>query len=203
VSQMKSKKQYSKAIVFLNSRSDDRGLFLIRNVLLGLKKFLKISEAYTLDLLMRMKNDGVISPISIQAILESTIQNRELLESFTSDGDVEPKMDESSVYTGKIVGDVETDYSDSIATIEPEMESEDGVKVTDDGMYSMVKEVSLGDLIQTDGDGWLRDIASEAVTLYLGQWVVVSNPEYIPIGYDSDKGTVKIRITWKLENPDN
>ena len=183
----KSKKQYSKAVVFLNSRIDSSGRFLFREVLLGLKKFLKISEAYTLDLLMRMKNDHVIAPISIEAILESTIHNGELLESFSTDGDVAAKVEDSMVYTGKSVDKIET-------------ASEEGVIVTDDGMYSLEKEVSLGDLIQTDGDGWLRDIASEAVTLYLGQWVVVNNPEYVPVGYDSNKGTVRIRITWNLKD---
>lgn len=213
VTSKKPKKQYYKVIAFLQSRCDSNGMFLFRKVLLGLKKFLDITLANTLDILMTVKREGLISPISVQDILEPSIQAGALLTSMSSDGDVKDEMETSKVDIDEFIGKVETESTDGIRTEEDVLEqpvseaegvllgsSGEEVKVIGDGTYSFEKDVALSDMIQQSGDAWLRDIASEAITLHIERKVVVSNPHYTPIGFDSDRGTLRIRITCCLEN---
>ncbi|MHA1480483.1 MAG: hypothetical protein ACTSQZ_03560 [Candidatus Thorarchaeota archaeon] len=200
VTSTKPKKQYSTTIVYLKSLCDSLGRFVFRDVLIALKKFLKISEAYAFDVLMRFKYDGVIAPVPFEEYLEMLLRNKVAIEELSLDTqameaigdsstDLAEVMDESKI---KEISELESYASDAQAILTDAPESD--VRVLDDGTYSLDREVSLDNLILTDGDGWLRDIASEAITSYLGQYIIVSNSKYTPISHDPEKGTVTIRI---------
>lgn len=195
----KPKKQYSTAIVYLKSLCDCDGRFVFRDVLTGLKKFLKISEAYAFDVLMRFKYEGVIAPIPFEEYFEFLLRNKVAIEELSIETHVIEAIEDSSADSSEIdesgeieITDLESYASDVQAILTDTPESD--VTVLDDGTYILEREVSLVNLILSDGDGWLRDIASAAVTSYLGQYVIVSNSRYIPISHDSEKGTVTIRI---------
>ncbi|MCK5240445.1 MAG: hypothetical protein KAR33_12890, partial [Candidatus Thorarchaeota archaeon] len=203
-SQKPEKKQYRKVVDFVRIISEGHGMFLIRKVLMGLKKFLNMSEAHTLDVLMMMKNEGVISHVPVEYIIESTAESSVLFETLSSGVIVEDTIDDASDYTDELIDKKETEDIES-----NELQKTDGISagvpkgnitVTEDGKYSFEKVVSLDDIMRNSGDWWLRDIVSEAVTLELGKQVVVSNPQYTPIGYDSEKGTIRIRVTFSDAN---
>ena len=199
VTSTKPKKQYSTTIVYLKSLCDSSGRFVFRDVIVELKKFLKISEAYAFDILMRFKYEGVIAPIPFEEYLEFLLHNRVALEKLSLDSQVLDVIEDSSSDSSEIdepgkieVSELESYASDAHAILTDAPESD--VTVLDDGTYTLEREVSLSNLILSDGDAWLRDLASEAVTSHLGQYIIVSNSKYTPIHHDSEKGTVTIRI---------
>ncbi|MHA1638402.1 MAG: hypothetical protein ACTSUB_10355 [Candidatus Thorarchaeota archaeon] len=212
VSSQKPKKQYNKVIAFLQSRCNNQGRFTIRKVLMGLKKFLNISEPNTLDLIMMVKREGLISPIPVEDLLETTVKAGELLESMSSDGFVEAKLEGSLAELGELIDESETEDTERIETGEVVVEhsvsdtdeilidaSLDEAKLIDYGTYSLRQEVLLSDLIQHQGDEWIQDFVRDAITVHLGKRVVVSSPQYVPVGYDSEKGTVEIKITCNMK----
>ncbi|MFW9919662.1 MAG: hypothetical protein ACFFED_08695 [Candidatus Thorarchaeota archaeon] len=183
------KKQYQKVVDFLRIVGDRQGRFLIRKVLPGLQKFLNVSEAYVLDLLLMMKKDDVISHAPIAEILSSN-ESKAISETISSGIIIE----DSSVVASDILDEMD-DHKHSQDT-EGELSSEQRrtLTVTDQGEYIFRIEISLDVIMRHSGDSWLRDIISDAVELELGKRVVVDNPQYIPQECDSDKGTIWIDV---------
>lgn len=213
VSSKKPKKLYSKPMVFLQARCNSHYRFLIRNVLADLKKFLDISEANTFDVLMMLKLEGLISHTPIEDILEPTVQAGAMLETFSSDIGAEVKIEYPPVQLDEMIDTTETKPTEITEIKRDALESSTSdikgvfadassvdVKETDYGMYSVEGEVSLKNVIHSSGDEWLREIASEVISLHLGRSVVITNPQYIPIGFDSSKCTLRIKITGFVED---
>jgi len=193
------KKQYRKVVDFVSILSDARGRFLIRKVLRGLQKFLNKSEANTLDVLMMMKNEGIISPAPIKDILESNVERGVLIETLSPSVIVEDTIDDASDNTDELIGKEKTKDTERIEPQETGV-PERNVTLTEDGRYSFETQISLDVLIRNAVDLWLRDVISDAVKLELGKQVVAREPEYTPIGYDSESGTIRIRVTFSIEN---
>lgn len=198
------KKQYRKVIDFVTILSEGHGMFLIRKVLDGLKKFLNMSESHALDVLMMMKKEGVISHVPIEYILESHVDSSVLLETLSSGVIVEDTIEDDLYNIDEMFDKKE---SAEIVSIEPQKtetilasEPQGNVTITEDGRYSFEKSVLLEDVMRNPGDWWLQDLVSKAVTVELGKRVIVSKPQYTPIGFDSEKGTIRIRVTFSDAN---
>ena len=194
------KKQHRKIVRFLKILGDGQGRFLIRKVLGGLQKFLNMSEAYVLDLLMMMKRDDVISFASIDYILKSEEEDQMLVETHSSGVIVEDSIDVASDTPVDFIDKEETNDTERIEPQEFEEIStgaqQGTVSVGEDGRYSFESELSLDVLIKNAVELWLRNIIADAVENELGRRVDVYKPEYVPIGYDSEKGTIRIRVTF-------